>query len=69
MSREARLTIGWLAVITSLLVASPALPQEAGQKIDVGGRKLRVQIEGQAREGQSTVVFVSGLGEGVEAWR
>lgn len=53
---RARLTVGWLAVLTSLLIA-PALSQEAVQKIDVGGRKLRVQIEGQAREGQLLRLF------------
>ena len=61
MRREVRLTAGWLAVVAGLLVAVLALAQDV-QKIDVGGRKLRVQIEGQAREGQPTVVFVSGLG-------
>jgi pimeloyl-ACP methyl ester carboxylesterase len=68
MSREARLTVGWLAVM-GLLVAVLALSYEGPQKIDAGGLKLRVQIEGQAREGQPTVVFLSGLGEGVEAWK
>ena len=68
MNREARLTVGWLAFM-GLLVAVLALSYEGPQKIDAGGLKLRVQIEGQAREGQPTVVFVSGLGEGVEAWK
>ena len=68
MRREVRLTVGWLGVALGLVVAVLAFSQDV-QKIDVGGRKLRVQIEGQAREGQPTVVFVSGLGEGVEAWR
>ncbi len=68
MGREARLTVVWLAVI-GLLVAGLVLARETPQKIDVGGLKLRVQVEGQAREGKPTVVFVSGLGEGVEAWK
>jgi len=67
MRREVRLTAGWLAVTLGLVVAVLAFSDV--QKVDVGGRKLRVQIEGQAREGQPTVVFVSGLGEGVEAWK
>jgi pimeloyl-ACP methyl ester carboxylesterase len=67
MSREARLTVGWLAVM-GLLTTVLALSYEGPRKIDAGGLKLRVQIDGQAREGQPTVVFVSGLGEGVEAW-
>lgn len=67
MRREVRLTVYWLAV-TGLLVAVLAFSRESAQKIDVGGLDLRVRIDGQAREGQPTVVFVSGLGEGVEAW-
>ena len=68
MRREVRLTAGWLVAV-GLLVAVLVLAKEDVQKVDVEGRKLRVQIEGQAREGQPAVVFVSGLGEGVEAWR
>jgi pimeloyl-ACP methyl ester carboxylesterase len=68
MRREVRLTIGWLAAIAGLTAAVLAFSQDV-QKIDAGGLKLRVQIEGQAHEGQPTVVFVSGLGEGVEAWQ
>jgi pimeloyl-ACP methyl ester carboxylesterase len=68
-----RLTIGWLALVAGLLVASPALPragaQATPQKIDVGGLKLRAQIQGQSREGQPTVVLVGGLGDGLEVWK
>ncbi len=67
MRREMRLTVGWLAAIAVLAAAVLAFSQSV-QKIDAGGLKLRAQIDGQAREGQPTVVFVSGLGEGVEAW-
>jgi pimeloyl-ACP methyl ester carboxylesterase len=67
-----RLTVGGLVLVTGLLVASPALPQAgahtAPQKIDVGGLKLRAQIEGQAREGEPAVVLVGGLGDGLETW-
>jgi pimeloyl-ACP methyl ester carboxylesterase len=55
------------ALVTCLLVASPALPQT--RMIDAGGLKLRAQIEGQAREGQPTVVLVGGLGDSLEIWR
>jgi len=68
-----RLTIGCLALITVLFVASPALPQAGAQntsrKIDVGDFKLRAQIEGQPVEGQPTVVLVGGLGDGLEIWK
>lgn len=62
-----------LALVISLLVASPVLPQAGApsttQMIDVGGHKLRAQIEGQPREGQPTVVLVSGMGDSLEVWR
>lgn len=56
-----------LVLVTSLLVACPALPQT--QMIDAGGLKLRAQIAGQAREGQPTVVLVGGLGDPLEIWK
>lgn len=66
----------WLALLTCLLAASPALlpagaqeTQNASQMIDVGGLKLRAQIAGQAREGKPAVVFVGGLGDSLEAWK
>jgi pimeloyl-ACP methyl ester carboxylesterase len=67
-----RPAVGWLALATVLFVTSPALPQAGAQntlrKIDVGGLKLRAQIEGQHVEGQPTVVLVGGLGDGLEIW-
>lgn len=66
------LLVGWLAVVSSLVLVAPARAQEGAQeaprKIDAGGLKLRARIEGQGPEGQPAVVFVSGLGEGAEAW-
>lgn len=72
-SRSTRLTISGLAVMACLLVASPALAQAGSpsktQMIDVGGLKLRAQIDGSAREGQPTVVLVSALGDSLETWK
>ena len=68
-----RLAIGWLAVVACLLAASPALaqagPPGTTRMIDVGGLKLRAQIDGAAREGQPTVVLVSALGDSLETWK
>jgi pimeloyl-ACP methyl ester carboxylesterase len=68
-----RLAIGWLSVVTSLLVALPALAQVGApsttQMIDAGGLKLRAQIDGPAREGQPTVVLVSAFGDSLETWK
>jgi len=67
-----RRTLGSLALAASLLVvsldAAPARAQGSTQKIDVGGHKLRIQIDGKAREGQPTVVLVSGMGDSLEVW-
>jgi len=61
-----------LVLVTSLLTVSPALPQAGSQDptrmIDAGGLKLRARIDGQAREGQPTVVLVGGLGDSLEVW-
>ena len=68
-----RLTLRCLAVLACLLVASPALaqagPPSKTQMVDVGGLKLRAQIDGSAREGQPTVVLVSAFGDSLEAWK
>jgi pimeloyl-ACP methyl ester carboxylesterase len=59
-----------LLLVALLVLSSTWLQaQAAPQMIDVGGRKLRAQIEGQPRAGQPAVVFVSGLGGGLEDWR
>jgi pimeloyl-ACP methyl ester carboxylesterase len=72
-ANRSRLTLRVLALVASVLIASPALlhagEQATTQKIDAGGLKLRAQIMGQAREGQPTVVLVGGLGDGIEAWK
>ena len=72
-SRSTWLIISGLAVIACLLIASPALaqagPPSTTRMIDVGGLKLRAQIDGPAREGQPTVVLVSALGDSLEAWK
>lgn len=68
MTRKTRSV--WLTVILLLMTTACArAAQEASQKFDVGGLHLRAQIEGKGRDGQPAVVFVSGLGGGVDDWR
>lgn len=68
MTRKTR-SGGLLVFLLLILAACARAAQEAPQKFDVGGLHLRAQIEGKSHDGQPAVVFVSGLGGGVDDWR
>src|SRR5262245_51212813 len=44
-------------------------PTSAGQLVDVGGRRLFINCQGEAKNGQPIVVLDSGLGSDSTAWK